>query len=116
VDYGVQVLGHPLIAEAIETFFVPTIVRNNSKGDVHDAIRQRFGEASWNNPAVRIVDGENKLIVPRLYGDWSARATLKTLIAAMKKRAIAVPSWLAAFEAELDSARRGWSTAVFGMT
>jgi len=31
-NYGTEVLSHPLIAEAIETFFIPLAIHNNKNG------------------------------------------------------------------------------------
>ena len=91
-------------------------MRNNSKGDVHEKLLKSYGEPSWNNPALRILDENGKAVVPRLYGDWSPGRTVETLVAALAKRGVAAPAWLRALREELRAERRGWKTAVFGMT
>jgi hypothetical protein len=68
VNYGQNVLRHPLLVEAIEILFVPLVVHNN-KGGQDAKVLARFGEPSWNNPVVRIVDSHHKLIVPRVSGN-----------------------------------------------
>ena len=49
----------PLIAEAIETYFIPVAIYNNKGG--HDAaVLQKYNEPAWNNPVFRIVDQHGK--------------------------------------------------------
>jgi len=53
-NYGHNVLSHPLIAEAIETLFVPVAIYNN-KGGSDAKVLKYYNEPTWNNPVVRIV-------------------------------------------------------------
>ena len=64
VSFGEGALSHPLLVEAIETEFVPTLVYNN-KGGEDARLLERFGEPSWNNPVVRFLDGDGRDVVPR---------------------------------------------------
>ena len=54
-NYEHTVLSHPLMVEAIESLFVPLAIFNN-KGGKYKKILGQYGEPSWNNPDVRIVD------------------------------------------------------------
>ncbi|MEZ6195082.1 MAG: hypothetical protein R3F20_05035 [Planctomycetota bacterium] len=116
MNYGVQVLGHPLIAELVETRFVPVIVKNNTANDAFAKLRASFEEPSWNNPVVRIIEADRKAVVPRLYGDWSLGRLSEVLAVALRARGEAVPFWLDDLRAETRAARRGWREAVFGMS
>lgn len=85
--YGSEVLSQPLLVEAIEQEFVPLAIHNNKSGE--DArVLKLFGEPSWNNPVVHIVDAGLKDLVPRLDGNYSpsgiADKMIKTLTNAKK--------------------------------
>lgn len=69
-NYGHDVLSEPLMVEAIEQYFVPLAVYNNLEGE--DAkILKKYGEPSWNNPVIRIVDVQGNDVVERLASDYS---------------------------------------------
>jgi len=83
-NYGLDVLSHPLLVEAIEQYFVPLAVHNNRGGE--DArILKKYGEPSWNNPVVRIIDRNESELVPRLSSDYSKRGLYQTMALALKK-------------------------------
>ena len=96
------------------TLFVPVAVRNNTEDDADALVRERFGEPSWNNPVVRILDADAEDMVPRLHRpeDWSAAAVLGAMTAALGDEA---PAWLKLAAAEELAHRRGVETAIFGM-
>lgn len=91
--YGSRVLSHPLIRDAIEGHFVNVVVYNNTSGDDRRVLNH-FNEPSWNNPAMRIMDAEERLLAPRLYGDYSVQATAKTLVMALQSASRPVPDYL----------------------
>jgi hypothetical protein len=93
VNYGKQVLSHPLVAEAIETHFVPLAIFNNRGGD-DLAVLSKFKEPTWNNPVVRIVDKNEKPLAKRLAGDYSIAGTTGTMIHALEQSHIPVPEYL----------------------
>jgi hypothetical protein len=99
VSYGTRVLSHPLIAEAVETLFVPLAVFNNGAGGDREAL-ERFGEPAWNNPVVRIVDSEGRGLVKRLAGDYTIAGTAGAMIEALQKADRDVPFYLEAVRAE----------------
>lgn len=72
--YGSRILSHPLMVEAIEDLFVPLAIYNN-KGGRDAEIRKHFGEPSWNNPVVRIIDPKGINLVSRI-ADFRSRALL----------------------------------------
>ncbi len=69
-NYGNDLLTHPFIVEAIETYFVPLAIYNNKRG-ADGAILRKFDEPSWNNPVSRIIDpNSEKDITKRLNGKY----------------------------------------------
>ena len=113
-NYGKDVLSHPLIVEAIETLFVPVAVFNN-KGGQDAKILQKFNEPSWNNPVVRIVDGQQKNIVPRVSGNYSKLGIVQAMILALYHQEKAIPTWLELLQQELKAQQYGTETATLSM-
>lgn len=91
--FGKNVLSHPLLKDAIETSFVPMVVRNNVEGD-EGKIREQYKEPSWNNPVVRFVDHTGKDLLPRKDRVWDAHGTAARMVATLKKLNHHVPEYL----------------------
>ncbi|MDG1054249.1 MAG: thioredoxin family protein [Flavobacteriaceae bacterium] len=64
-NYGKGVLSSPVIIKTIETHFIPLAIFNNKPGK-DNAILKRYGEPSWNNPVVRIVDAKGENLIWRI--------------------------------------------------
>ena len=92
-NYGHNVLSHPLMVEAIESLFVPLAIFNNKEGK-DKKILDQYGEPSWNNPVVRIVDEQGKDVVKRIGNDYSALTLCKRMIRALLKNKKEVPEYL----------------------
>lgn len=99
--YANTVLTHPLVVEAAETLFVPVLVRNNVGGREREVL-ERWREPTWNNPVMRVVDADERMLVPRLAGDYSVRGTVTTMVEALKQAERPVPAWLALLREGLD--------------
>lgn len=113
-NYGNQVLSHPLLAEAIETLFVPLAVYNNKDGE--DAkVLKRYGEPAWNNPVVRIVDKSGKDVIPRLNGNYTRWGLLQALLQALDLQSRVAPAYLDLLNEEFSAELRGTETATFPM-
>ncbi len=112
VSFGRNVLDHPLLAEAIETAFVPMLVYNN-RGGRDRAWLAQFGEPAWNNPVVRLLDANARDLVPRRSGVWTPEAIGARMMQALQAAGQPVPDYLSLAVEELDArpARR----AVFAM-
>ena len=93
VNYGRQVLSHPLVAEAIETYFIPLAVFNNRGGEDGNVMKH-FNEPPWNNPVLRIIDYHEKPLANRLAGDYSIAGTTGAMIKALEKSRKPVPEYL----------------------
>lgn len=112
-DYGLRVLSHPLLAEAVEELFVPVAVFNNRPGPDAEVLRL-FEEPSWNNPVVRIVDAAGRELTRRLAGDYSPGGLSGAMIAALRAQRAPVPAYLESLHTEL-SAQGSVQRAVFSM-
>ncbi len=113
-NYGNNVLSHPLIAEAIETLFVPLAVYNNKDGE--DAkVLKRYGEPAWNNPVVRIVDKSGQDIIPRVNGNYTAWGLVQAMLQAVDLQGRVAPAYLDLLNEEFSAVLRGTETATFPM-
>lgn len=110
--FGNNTLSHPLIAEAIETYFVPVCIYNNKGGKDAEALK-RFGEAAWNNPVVRIVRADYQDIVLRMPDFSTSLQLVDGMKRALELTATAVPEYLELLDEELSSRKSGLETATF---
>jgi hypothetical protein len=90
--------------------FVAVAVANNIKGADAEVLA-KFKEPAWNNPVIRLIDADEKDIVPR-QEDHTAHVLMKRLVAALQKNQRPIPK-------ELTAAVSGVAlrpeTAVFAM-
>ncbi len=113
-NYGQDVLSHPLIVEAIETYFVPLAIFNN-KGGEDRKVMDYFQEPSWNNPVVRIIDDKRKNLIDRISGNYSVQGVAEAMIKVLKKQNIAVPAYLGLLQEEHSARAEGTETAYLSM-
>ena len=111
--YGNEVLSHPLIVEAIETSFIPLAIHNN-KGGKDKEILASFGEPSWNNPVVRIIDTERNPLTARINGKYDQSTLVNGMVAALKKANRPIPAYLQLLKENLSAALIT-EEATFGM-
>ncbi len=112
--YGNNTLRHPLIVEAIETFFIPVCIYNNKGGKDADALKL-FEEPTWNNPVVRIVRSDNSDITPRIPDFRSSVPLVSGIRQALSLISIAPPRYLDLLDEELTARATGLETATFSM-
>ena len=112
--YGQQVLSHPLIVEAIETLFVPVAIYNN-KGGADRKVLEYYGEPSWNNPVVRIVNAQKQDLVQRVNGNYTQHGVVQAMVFALIAARRPVPEYLRLLEEELVSQATGTETAYLSM-
>jgi hypothetical protein len=110
--FGAEVLSHPLLAEAIETEFVPLFVANCRPG--RDAeLLARFGEPAWNNPVLRFLDANGHDVLARADELYSAHEIAQRFADALRAAGRPVPAYLALTVEETQTAHR--HEATFGM-
>ncbi len=112
--YGNDVLSHPLIVEAIETSFVPLAIHNNKAGK-DKKILESFGEPSWNNPVVRIIDTARNPLTARINGKYDRSSLVNGMVAALKKAKRPVPGYLQLLKEDLGAGPQSTQQATFGM-
>lgn len=101
-NYGDDVLSHPLIVDAIEHEFVPLAIYNNV-GGADRKVLNYFGEPTWNNPVVRIVDATGKTVLKRHSGDYSSAGLVSHMNLALKAAGKGSPAYLQLLNEELSS-------------
>ena len=112
VRYGQHVLTHPLIVEAAETLFVPLAIYNNVPGPDRKVLQQ-FGEPTWNNPVVRIVDAQARPLTARLAGRYDQASLVAAMQEALRAQRRPVPGYLQLLGEALTADRT--DTALFAM-
>ncbi|MFT4535132.1 MAG: hypothetical protein ACJA1A_000985 [Saprospiraceae bacterium] len=93
-NYGNNLLTHPLVVEAIETYFVPLAIYNNKSGSDADILK-KFGEPAWNNPVARIIDpnSEND-ISKRLNGKYDMAHLVSFISSGILESGQLIPKYL----------------------
>ena len=93
-NYGNNLLTHPHIVEAIETYFTPLAIYNNKGGDDAEILR-KFSEPSWNNPVARIIDANTEQdIVSRLNGRYDMESLVSFLSNGIIESGAFIPEFL----------------------
>ncbi|MBK8954210.1 MAG: thioredoxin family protein [Saprospiraceae bacterium] len=105
-NYGSEILSHPLLVEAIETYFVPLCIYNNKGGEDAKALKL-FNEPAWNNPVVRITDSNLKELVMRLSGNYSMFMITNQIVSAMIKIGERPPEYLLLLEEQAKAEYTG---------
>ena len=102
-NYGNNLLTHPHIVEAIETYFIPLAIHNN-KGGKDAEILRKFGEPSWNNPVARIIDpNSEKDIVIRLNGRYDMNALIETISGGILASNNLIPEYFELLQSEYSA-------------
>jgi hypothetical protein len=112
--YGNRTLSHPLIVEAIETYFIPVCIYNNKGGKDAEALR-KFGEPAWNNPVVHIARTDYTDVVPRMDNFQSSAQLISGIKEALGQAGTPVPKYLDLLEEEMKARESGVETATFSM-
>lgn len=113
-SYGKNVLSHPLLVETIEEEFIPLAIHNN-KGGADRKVLEHYGEPSWNNPVVRMVDQRGEDLMPRLSGDYTTLGLTERMIYALQRADREVPLYLQLLRDELLARKQGTQKATFSM-
>jgi hypothetical protein len=109
VNFGSEPLSHPLLVEAIEDAFVPLAIHNNKPGR-DEKILKRFGEPSWNNPVVRLINDEGADLIPRQDGIYDTGRLASRMATALRKADRPVPGYLTRLAAEQSPGLRAKAT------
>lgn len=107
-------LQDPKIIEAIETSFVPVAIYNNIRGGHDERILKKFGEPTWNNPVVRVLNAAEEPLTRRFSGPYKADALLASMVDALE-RAGDVPAWIELLHRERQARASGTQKATLSM-
>ena len=113
-QYGSEVLSNPLIAETIETYFVPLAIYNNL-GGADAEVLQRYKEPAWNNPVVRAVDLYGRDVAVRLSGNYSAAGLASWMSKVLISNKGRAPQYLQLLTDELMAGQRKTAKATYSM-
>ena len=112
--YGRDILSHPHMAEVIESHFIPLAIYNNKSGKDREVLLQ-FGEPSWNNPVVRIINQEGQDMVKRI-GDFRSKSLiLSQVMKVLKSTHVEVPKYLELLHQEWHAEENSTSIDYLGM-
>jgi len=101
-NYGDQVLSHPVIVDAIEHEFIPLAIYNNV-GGADRKVLEKYGEPTWNNPVVRIINSKEANVLSRLSGNHSASGLVGHMSLALRAVGKGVPIYLDLLKQELEA-------------
>lgn len=111
--FGREVMSNPLVVDIIEHHFVPLCIFNNQGGK--DAkILDRFGEPSWNNPVVRIVDTQGKDITKRM-GSFHPKEIIPGISQALTASQQAIPTYFDLLQTQVEAKYGKTEKATFPM-
>ncbi len=113
-NYGKNVLSHGLVVDAIENEFIPLAIHNNKGGHDRDVL-ELFGEPTWNNPVVRIVNYKGDDLVKRIAGKYSVHGVVEGMLSALKKDKKNVPGYLELLKEESALGKKDIREAHYSM-
>lgn len=92
VNFGHDVLTHPLMVEFIAGHFIPVAIFNNHPGKDAETLR-RFGESPWNNPVVRFLGPNGAELVPKLADRYDALGLHQKIAAVLERLGNDLPGY-----------------------
>lgn len=114
LGFGQDVLSDPEVVAVIEAETVPVAIYNNT-GGADRRVLLSYGEPAWNNPVVRILGADGRLLAPRFAGPYTRAAFATTLATALRAAGRPVPASLlgAAPDAPGSRARATFAMSCF---
>ncbi len=112
VNYGRNVLSHPLMVDLIENEFIPLAIYNNKPGKDAEILRL-YNEPSWNNPVAHFIDENGKDIIPKLEDNYEPVSMLTKITEALKKKGKQIPAYANLLEKDLKLAFGYTKTKVY---
>lgn len=100
VNFGAEVLSHPLMVEIIEEKFVPLAIFNNKPGRDAEILRQ-FNELAWNNPVTYFLDKYGNNIVPKLANSYRPLSMYNKIREVLLKTEGALPEYFKLLEGDI---------------
>lgn len=92
INFGREVLSHPLMVEFIENEFIPLAIYNNRPGTDHK-ILNLYNEPAWNNPVAHFIDSKGKDIIPKLANNYRPLSMYNKMAEVMVKLGKSMPAY-----------------------
>ena len=92
VNFGRDVLSHPLMVEFIENEFIPLAIFNNRPGKDSDVLAL-YNEPSWNNPVAHFIDDKGKDIIPKLANNYQPLSMYNKMVEVLKQSGKSIPGY-----------------------
>jgi hypothetical protein len=92
VNFGRDVLSHPLLAEFIENEFIPLAIFNNIPGRDSE-ILALYNEPSSNNPVAHFTDDKGKDIIPKLVNNYQPLSMYNKMVQVLKQSGKPIPGY-----------------------
>jgi hypothetical protein len=92
-SFGEAVLSNDIVVSALAGNFVSVAIYNNESG-ADRVMLEHFGEPAWNNPVVRIMDGDERELTPRISDTYAAEPVARAMVSALQKVGRPVPAYL----------------------
>lgn len=100
VQYGSDVLSHPLMVDMIESYFLPLAIFNNHPGADAGVLRV-FGEAAWNNPVIYTLRPDGTVLPGRVANRYDALSLHARVQETLRLLDREVPSFFKLFHGDL---------------
>lgn len=107
VNYGRDVLSHPLMVEFIENEFVPLAIYNNIEGKDRE-ILNLYNEPTWNNPVSHFINADGKDIIPKLANNYHPLSLYYKLVETLLTLKKDMPSYALLLEEDLKIKYNGY--------
>ena len=104
------------MVEAVASLFVPLCIYNNTKDDRDAKALAAYGERAWNNPVVRVVDGNRRDVTVGLTRQWSVAGMSDLMVRALQAKKRDVPKWLSLLATTSAANKEHVESAIFGMS
>jgi len=112
VNFGREVLSHPLMVEFIENEFVPLAIYNNIPGRDSE-ILARYNERPWNNPVAHYLDARGHAIIPKLSNNYHPLGMYDKLVAVLAALGKPIPGYAMLFGDDLRIEYGGLQSTIY---
>lgn len=92
VNFGRDVLSHPLMVEFIENEFIPLAIFNNVPGRDSE-ILALYSEPAWNNPVAHYIDHNGKDIIPKLSNNYQPLSMYNKMVEVLQQLGKPIPGY-----------------------
>lgn len=95
INFGRNVLSHPLLVEAAETLFIPLIINSTAISGGDSAVMAKYREQRHFSPVVRIVTCTGKDLILRISNeDCNLGNVARSMVKALQRTKAKVPKYL----------------------